>query len=87
MPFGIIYSLSMGFLLGVVTSLVELLVPGIGFAAALGTLIIFAVMLLLFFTGVVKNGRVLRAILIGTLLSFTMALLTGLLVLKLNIKG
>ena len=84
MPFGIIYSLSMGFLLGVVTSLVELLVPGIGFAAALGTLIIFAVMLLLFFTGVVKNGRVLRAILIGTLLS---ALSLGLFTLILVLTG
>lgn len=84
MPFGIIYSLSMGYLLGVVTALVELVVPGIGYAAALGTLIIFAVMLLLFFTGVVKSGRVLRAILIGTLLS---ALSLGLFTLILVLTG
>lgn len=84
MPFSFIYSVSMGFLLGVITALVELIVPGIGIAAVFGTLIVFAIMLLLFFTGVIRTGRVLRTILIGVFLGilalglFTMILrLTG----------
>ena len=82
MVFGTIYSLSMGFLLGSVTALVEKVVPGIGIAAVFGTLIIFAIMLLLFFTGIVKSGRVLRAILIGVLLGiFSLGLFTLVLVL------
>lgn len=82
MVFGIIYSISMGFLLGTITALVELIVPGIGIAAVFGTLIVFAIMLLLFFTGVVKSGRILRAALIGIVLGiFSLGLFTLILVL------
>ncbi|MBQ9900310.1 MAG: Bax inhibitor-1/YccA family protein [Acholeplasmatales bacterium] len=82
MVFGTIYSISMGFLLGTITALVEKSVPGIGIAAVFGTLIIFAVMLLLFFTGIVKSGRVLRAVLIGILLGvLSLSLFTVVLVL------
>lgn len=82
MVFGIIYSISMGFLLGTITALVETVVPGIGIAAVFATLIIFGIMLLLFFTGVVKTGRVLRAILFGVFLGIlSLGLFTLILVL------
>ena len=81
--FGMIYSLSMGFLLGTITALVEIVVHGIGIAAVFATLIIFAIMLLLFFTGIVKKGRVLRAALIGVLLGIlSLSLFTVILVLS-----
>ena len=59
MPFSIIYSLSMGFLLGFVTEIAEIYVPGIAIAAVFATLIIFGIMLLLFFTGVIKASIIL----------------------------
>jgi len=82
MPFSIMYSVSMGFLLGSITAMVELFVPGIGTAAVFATLIIFAIMLLLFFTGVIKGGRVLRSIFFGVILGiFSLGLFTLILVL------
>ena len=68
MPFSIIYSLAMGFLLGFVTTIAEAYVPGIAITAAVGTLIIFGIMLLLFFTGVIKASNKLMAIALGLLL-------------------
>jgi uncharacterized YccA/Bax inhibitor family protein len=68
MVFGTIYSISMGFLLGIITAIVELYVPGIGVAAVFSTLIVFGIVLLLFFTGILKSGKVLTAALLGILL-------------------
>ena len=75
--FSFIYSISIGFLLGVLTAILETAVPGIAFAAVFGTLVIFAVMLLLFFTGVIRPGRTLFAIMLGVLIGAgSLALLT-----------
>ena len=68
MPFSIIYSLSMGFLLGFITEVAEEFVPGIAITAVFATLIIFGIMLLLFFTGVIKPSRKLLGIGLGFLL-------------------
>jgi uncharacterized YccA/Bax inhibitor family protein len=68
MPFSIIYSLSMGLLLGFVSALAEIALPGIAMTAVFATLIIFAIMLLLFFTGVIKAGNKLMAVMLGLLL-------------------
>jgi len=68
MPFSIIYSLSMGFLLGFITAIAEAYVPGIAITAVVSTLIIFGIMLLLFFTGVIKASNKLMAIALGLLL-------------------
>ena len=68
MPFSIIYSFAMGFLLGFISAIVELAVPGIAMTAVIATLIIFGIMLLLFFTGVIKAGNKIMAIGLGLLL-------------------
>lgn len=68
MPFSIIYSVAMGFLLGFVTEIAEEFVPGIAITAVFATLIIFGIMLLLFFTGVIKGTKKLLAIGLGLLL-------------------
>lgn len=82
MVFGTIYSISMGFLLGVITAITELYVEGIGIAAAFSTLIVFGIVLLLFFTGILKSGKVLKAALLGILLGIlSLGLFTLILVL------
>lgn len=48
MPFGILYSISEGLLLGVLTAVFEMIVPGVAFTAILITLVIFFVMLFLY---------------------------------------
>ncbi len=68
MPFSIIYSLAMGFLLGFVSAMAEVFVPGIATTAVVSTLIIFGIMLLLFFTGVIKPSGKLMAVVLGLLL-------------------
>ena len=64
-----IYSISSGFLLGVLTTLVEALVgdyvKGAGIIAMFSTMIIFAIMLVLFQTGVVKNCSVLQRVMMA----------------------
>ena len=68
MPFSIIYSFAMGFLLGFISAVVDAYVPGIATTAVFATLIIFGIMLILFFTGVIKASNKLMAIVIGLLL-------------------
>jgi uncharacterized YccA/Bax inhibitor family protein len=48
MPFSLIYAVSEGFILGVVTLIFEMMVPGVAFAALIGTASIFTVMLFLY---------------------------------------
>ena len=64
-----IYTISAGFLLGVLTTLIEALVgdtiKGVGIIAMFSTMIIFAIMLVLFQTGVVKNCSVLQRIMMA----------------------
>ncbi|MDY0277153.1 MAG: Bax inhibitor-1/YccA family protein [Acholeplasma sp.] len=80
MPFSMLYSAAIGFELGVLTVLVELLFPGqgIGQTAIVATMVIFGVMLALYSFRIVRvtNGfvkfmlAVMFAILIFSLLSF-----------------
>ena len=71
----IIYSVSEGLLLGLLTGILEMIVPHIGVLSVFGTLIIFAIMLFLFLTGVVKAGNTLKAILLGSILgAFSLSL-------------
>ena len=64
-----IYSVAEGFMLGVITTLVEKLVgdtiKGVGIIAMFSTMIIFAIMLVLFQTGVVRNCRAFQRIMLA----------------------
>lgn len=66
---GSIYALAEGISLGFITAIVEMYVPGVGYAAMGATLSIFLVVASLFATGIVKGGRKLFAISIALLLS------------------
>lgn len=84
-PFSIIYALSEGMLVGTLTAAFECVVPGIAIVAIGGTGIIFAIMLVLFFTGVIKVNNKFRAIALGiglgaialSLFSLIFILITG----------
>ncbi len=89
---GFIYSLSIGFLLGSITSIVDhYIIRYAGVICVLGTLIIYGVVLLLFATGVIKNSNIFRSILFGVLIGglllaiFTMVF--GFIMRAENLKG
>ena len=66
-----IYSIAEGFALGFVTGIVEAAYPGyyIGTLAVFGTVVIFAVMLVLFATGIIRNGSFFRRFVLSVLIS------------------
>lgn len=60
-----IYSAMQGFALGVISAICELFVPGIASVAIFSTLIIFGVMLVLYATGVLRQGTFFRKLAFG----------------------
>jgi len=64
-PASIIYSISEGIGLGAITTLFDLAVPGIGFAAAASVAGIFAVMLLLYHFNIIRPTRKFKSFLLG----------------------
>ena len=67
--FGTIYALGQGAVMGVSSGFAELYFPGVVFAALLATFVVFAVMSVLFFTGVIKVGQRFRAVMRTVLIS------------------
>ncbi|MGM9969248.1 MAG: Bax inhibitor-1/YccA family protein [Anaeroplasma sp.] len=57
---GVIYSACEGVFLGTLTALVELYAPGIATIAVFSTLVIFSVMAILFFSGILRVGTKFR---------------------------
>ncbi len=81
---GIIYGVCQGLFLGTLSAIVEAAFPGIGTVAVFSTALIFGVMLLLYATGVFKQGSFLRklayAISIGAIVLVLFVSLFGLFV-------
>ncbi|RIA78292.1 putative YccA/Bax inhibitor family protein [Anaeroplasma bactoclasticum] len=65
----IIYSLCEGVLLGTITAKVNQYFPGAGSMAIAATLVVFAIMLVLYSLGFIRNGSMLRMIAFGILFS------------------
>lgn len=57
---GFIYALCQGILIGTISAVCELFFPGVGTIAAFSTILIFGVMLLLYATGVFRQGSFFR---------------------------
>ncbi len=57
---GIIYGVCQGLFLGTISAICEMAFPGIGTVAAFSTILIFGVMLLLYATGVFRQGSFFR---------------------------
>ncbi len=70
MPFGIIYAASEGVLLGTITTIFEASYPGIAMTAIIATLAIFAVMLFLYSSRVIRVTSMFRRIMTSILLGF-----------------
>jgi len=70
--FGTMYTVGQGAVMGVLSAFAEMYLPGVVFAALLATFTVFAVMSVLFFTGIVQVGHrfrsVMRAVLISVLI-------------------
>lgn len=76
-PMSILYALSEGFLLGFISLIAEMYIPGIAGLAILITLSIFGVMLMLYTTRIVKVGQKFRAFMYTVLISlFIIALVS-----------
>lgn len=74
MPFSILYSLSEGLLLGLITAIFESIVPGVAFTAIMGTLVIFFVMLFLYASRTIRVTsrfrRIMFSVMLGLLVFF-----------------
>ncbi|MBU1141296.1 MAG: Bax inhibitor-1/YccA family protein [Firmicutes bacterium] len=70
MPFALIYALSEGVLLGVITLLINSFVPGVAVAAIIGTASIFTVMLFLYSSRTIRVTSRFRKIMYSILLAF-----------------
>ena len=66
----IVYALSEGLVIGAVSLIADLYVKGVVAIALVGTLIVFATMLILFATGVIRVGTKFRSFMFAFLLSF-----------------
>ncbi|MBQ3253406.1 MAG: Bax inhibitor-1/YccA family protein [Acholeplasmatales bacterium] len=62
---GVIYVTCEGLFLGTLTAIVEAYAPGIATIAIFSTLIIYTVMAILFFTGILRVGNKLRGFILG----------------------
>ncbi len=85
---GVIYSVCEGLALGAATCIAELYFRGVGFIAAATTLVIFAAMLLLYSTGILRSGSIVRKALIAIAFAgLALALTTTIIILILNMTG
>lgn len=66
---GFIYSVAMGAMLGTITTLVNFYYPGAGTLSISATVIIFAIMLVLYAFGIIRNGSIIRMIVFGIIAS------------------
>ncbi|MCR3906696.1 MAG: Bax inhibitor-1/YccA family protein [Tenericutes bacterium] len=82
MPFSLIYAISEGFILGVVTLIFEMMVPGVAFAALIGTGSIFTVMLFLYSSRTIRVTprfrKIMYSVLLSIMLFFVLSLIFGL---------
>lgn len=84
-PFcSIAYSVCEGIALGVLTALLELVFPGIGFAAIASTFAVVLVMAFLYMTGIVKASQKLKAFVITSLFA---VLIVNLIIIIANLAG
>jgi len=67
--FGTMYTIGQGAVMGVLSAFAEMYVPGVVFAALLATFTVFAVMSVLFFTGIVQVGHRFRSVMRAVLIS------------------
>ncbi|MBN2299787.1 MAG: Bax inhibitor-1/YccA family protein [Acholeplasmataceae bacterium] len=70
MPFALLYALSEGVLLGVITLMIEMYFPGVAIAAVIGTASIFTVMLFLYSSRTIRVTSRFRRIMYSILLAF-----------------
>lgn len=77
--FALVYAAAEGVILGSLTALAELLVPGVGQAALIATVVIFGVMLLLYSSKTIRVTSRYKTILFGVLISvFLFAIISSL---------
>lgn len=74
MPFGILYALSEGVLLGTITMVIDAIYPGVAITAVISTASIFTVMLFLYSSRIIRVTsrfrRIMTALLLGFLVFF-----------------
>lgn len=70
--FSFIYCASMGFMLGVISLIVELYYPGVAISALIATFGVTIVMGLLYFTGVIKVNRKFKAFILTSLIAIVL---------------
>ena len=71
--FSVIYSLSEGFMLGVISLLFELYYPGVAICAVIATFAVTFTMGVLYFTGIVKVNRKFKAFILTALIGIVLA--------------
>ena len=67
--FSVLFSISMGFLLGAISGVVDLVYPGIALIAIILTFVVTLVMGILYFTGIIKVGHKFKAFIFSALIS------------------
>lgn len=68
-PMSILYAVMQGFTYGLLTWVLEAAFPGVASIAMLGTGLVFAVMFVLYNTGLLRGSRLLRSVVFGSLLT------------------
>lgn len=68
-PFSILYALAEGFMLGTITAIANLYIPGVGLMAVIATTVVFSVVLVLYSLRIVRASNRLRRFLMVSLLS------------------
>lgn len=80
--FSFIYAISEGFLLGVISLLVELYYPGVAICAVIATFATTLVMGVLYFTGIIKVNHKFKAFILGSLIAIVLASLVSFILAK-----
>ena len=71
--FSVIYALAEGFMLGVISLLVELYYPGVAICAVIATFAVTLVMGVLYFTGIIKVNKKFKAFILTALIAIILA--------------
>ncbi len=71
--FSVIYAIAEGFLLGVISLIVEIYYPGVAICAVIATFAVTLVMGVLYFTGIIKVGKKFKAFVLTALIGLLLA--------------
>ena len=85
--FSFIYAISEGFMLGVISALMDMVYPGVALVAIVLTFVVTFVMGILYFTGIIKVGHKFRAFILTSFIAIILGSIVLAILAAVNVPG